>query len=137
MNSILNRTRIYYLIFFFGIVTFFNNAFGQKYYEIYPLAPVEVQNKMNENKINQVNILDGIYSHHKITTSTPLSSNVEVTLEPLKENPEIISIELKGDSQTFYIICNSTFTTNEILEFFKESGLTIIHKEVEYSTKAN
>lgn len=137
MNSILVKTKELLFCCSFGIIALISNSYGQKYYEIYPLAPIEVQNKMNENKMNQISILEGIYSHHTLTCSSPLFQNKEALLIELKERKEIIYVDLKSDSQTIYVVCNSTLTTNELLDYFTEKGLTIVHRNVIYSTKAD
>ena len=108
------------------------NVTAQEYYEIFDLAPAEVQNKMDENKINGINILTGVKAHHIIGISG-LNANQKNELRLLLEAEEnIFDFEINEDVTSLNLNAAASFKNIEIRELLNSMNVVITGQSTTY-----
>jgi len=94
------------------------HSFAQSYEVIYGAAPVEVQTKMNENKMLGINILNDIQTNFQIGITGILVSEKSSFMQLLSAETRIESYTLSEDNTSISIISSADFSIenfNEIL----------------------
>ena len=120
-------------LFFSVIVYHFSSA--QIYEKIYAESSIEVQNKINQNKVNGIDILSEVIAiHHFGIIGLNLLSNQEFDKILRKEKSlEIISIN--EDLTNVKISSNAYFNKQNIEALFSNLSVKIVGYEVNYKIK--
>ena len=120
-------------LFFSVIVYHFSSA--QIYEKIYAESSIEVQNKINQNKVNGIDILSEVIAiHHFGIIGLNLVSNQEFDKILRKEKSlEIISIN--EDLTNVKISSNAYFNKQNIEALFSNLSVKIVGYEVNYKIK--
>ena len=120
-------------LFFSVIVYHFSSA--QIYEKIYAESSIEVQNKINQNKVNGIDILSEVIAiHHFGIIGLNLVSNQEFDKILRKEKSlEIISIS--EDLTNIKISSNAYFNKQNIEALFSNLSVKIVGYEVNYKIK--
>lgn len=93
---------------------FAGNVTAQEYWEIFDAAPAEVQNKIDENKINGIDLLTGVKAHHIIgLTGISLSQKNELELV-LESEEKIFDFEINDDVTSVILNAEARFKNVEI-----------------------
>ena len=125
--------KILLTLFFAVIINHFSSA--QIYEKIYTESSIEVQNKMNQNKVNGIDILSEVIAiHHFGIIGLNLVSNQEFDKILRKEKSlEIISIS--EDLTNIKISSNAYFNKQNIEALFSNLSVKIVGYEVNYKIK--
>lgn len=98
------------------------NGFSQSYEVIYTNCSDEVKSKIDQNKIDGINILSGIHSVQTIGISgLGLSQTINIE-QQLSDREDIISFNLNEDNTSISIVSLPSFTKDsfkEILDMFQ------------------
>ena len=98
------------------------NGFSQSYEVIYSNCSVEVKSKIDQNKIDGINILSGIESVQTIGISGLGLSQTSAIEQVLSTTDDIISFNLNQDNTSILIVSLPSFTKDsfqEILDTFQ------------------
>jgi len=122
--------KILLTLFFAVIINHFSSA--QIYEKIYAESSIEVQNKINQNKVNGIDILSEVIAiHHFGIIGLNLVSNQEFDKILRKEKSlEIISIS--EDLTNIKISSNAYFNKQNIEALFSNLSVKIVGYEVNY-----
>ena len=125
--------KILLTLFFAVIINHFSSA--QIYEKIYAESSIEVQNKINQNKVNGIDILSEVIAiHHFGIIGLNLVSNQEFDKILRKEKSlEIISIS--EDLTNIKISSNAYFNKQNIEALFSNLSVKILGYEVNYKIK--
>jgi hypothetical protein len=125
--------KILLTLFFAVIINHFSSA--QIYEKIYAESSIEVQNKINQNKVNGIDILSEVIAiHHFGVIGLNLVSNQEFDKILRKEKSlEIISIS--EDLTNIKISSNAYFNKQNIEALFSNLSVKIVGYEVNYKIK--
>ena len=125
--------KILLTLFFAVIINHFSSA--QIYEKIYAESSIEVQNKINQNKVNGIDILSEVIAiHHFGIIGLNLVSNQEFDKILRKEKSlEIISIN--EDLTNVKISSNAYFNKQNIEALFSNLSVKIVGYEVNYKIK--
>ncbi len=125
--------KILLTLFFSVIVYHFSSA--QIYEKIYAESSIEVQNKMNQNKVNGIDILsDVIAIHHFGIIGLNLASNQEFD-KILRNEKSVDLILISEDLTDIKISSNARFTKQNIETLFINLPVKIVGYEVNYKLK--
>ena len=120
-------------LFFSVIVYHFSSA--QIYEKIYAESSIEVQNKINQNKVNGIDILSEVIAiHHFGVIGLNLASNQEFD-KILREEKSVEIISISEDLTDIKISSNARFTKQNIETLFSNLSLKIVSYEVTYKIK--
>ncbi|AEA42517.1 hypothetical protein [Fluviicola taffensis] len=122
-------------IFLIAFTTLFLSfeSFGQVYERIYDLSNTDVQNKMDQNKIDGVVILSGVKAHHVIGLAG-INVSQKNSLETLLTNdPRINSFVLNDGVTALSIESQAVFTKEEFELLIQSLNGIITGYAVEYS----
>jgi len=127
--------KILLTLFFAVIINHFSSA--QIYEKIYSESSVEVQNKMNQNKVNGIDILSDIIAVHHFgiigLNSTPKKELYKI----LRNENSFDLITLSEDLTDIKISSNAPFTKQNIETLFSNLSMKIVSYEVTYKIKKN
>jgi hypothetical protein len=125
--------KILFTLFFAVIINHFSSA--QIYEKIYAESSFEVQNKINQNKVNGVDILSDVIAVHHFgiigLNSTPKKELYKILGD--EKSVEIISIS--EDLSDIKILSNALFTKQNIEALFSNLSVKIVGYEVNYKIK--
>ena len=125
--------KILFTLFFAVIINHFSSA--QIYEKIYAESSIEVQNKLNQNKVNGVDILSDVIAVHHFgiigLNSTPKKELYKILGD--EKSVEIISIS--EDLSDIKISSNAYFNKQNIEAFFSNLSVKILGYEVNYKIK--
>lgn len=120
-------------LFFSVIVYHFSSA--QIYEKIYAESSIEVQNKLNQNKVNGIDILtDVIAIHHFGIIGLNLASIREFE-KILRNEKSVEIISISEDLTNIKISSNARFTKQNIETLFSNLSMKIVSYEVNYKIK--
>jgi hypothetical protein len=108
-------------------------AFSQSYEEIYAVASQEVQSRIDQNKIQGINILIGIVSNHTIGFTGVGFSQKENLQEKLNEQENVFSFQLSDDNTSITIQSSPLFTNESFEELLNNFQATITGYSVNYT----
>jgi hypothetical protein len=121
------------LLITFGLALCSFQSFGQVYEKIYELSGPAVQNKMNQNKIDGVEILLGVKTHHVIGLAG-ISVSQKGALETLLTNDtRITSFVLSDDVTSLVLDSQAVFTKEEFAVLIQSLNGVITGYTAEYS----
>lgn len=121
------------LLITFGLALCSFQSFGQVYEKIYELSGSTVQNKMNQNKIDGIDILSGVKAHHVIGLAG-ISVSQKGALETLLTNDaRITSFVLSDDVTSIIIESQAVFTKEEFAALIQTINGVITGYAAEYS----
>ena len=125
--------KILLTLFFAVIINHFSSA--QIYEKIYAESSIEVQNKINQNKVNGIDILSEVISiHHFGIIGLNLASNQEFD-KILRNEKSVEIISISEDLTDIKISSNARFTKQNIETLFSNLSLKIVSYEVTYKIK--
>ena len=125
--------KILFTLFFAVIINHFSSA--QIYEKIYAESSIEVQNKINQNKVNGIDILSEVISiHHFGIIGLNLASNQEFD-KILRNEKSVEIISISEDLTDIKISSNARFTKQNIETLFSNLSLKIVSYEVTYKIK--
>ena len=120
-----------FLVAFILIFSTFD-SFGQVYEKIYELSSIDIQNKINQNKISGINILTGIQTHHVIGLSG-ISLNQSSLLENILDgNNQIITYILNDDATSVIIESKAWLTKEDFVTMIQPLNVIITGYSAEY-----
>ena len=120
-------------LYFSVIVYHFSSA--QIYEKIYAESSIEVQNKINQNKVNGIDILSEVISiHHFGIIGLNLASNQEFD-KILKNEKSVEIISISEDLTNIKISSNAYFNKQNIEALFSNLSVKIVGYEVNYKIK--
>jgi hypothetical protein len=120
-----------FLVAFILIFSTFD-SFGQVYEKIYELSSIDIQNKINQNKISGINILTGIQTHHVIGLSG-ISLNQRSLLENILDgNNQIITYILNDDATSVIIESKAWLTKEDFVTMIQPLNVIITGYSAEY-----
>jgi hypothetical protein len=108
-------------------------AFSQSYEEIYAVASQEVQSRIDQNKIQGINILTGIVSNHTIGFTGVGFSQKENLQELLNEQENVFSFQANDDNTSITIQSTPLFTKESFEELLNNFQATITGYSVNYT----
>ncbi|NDE11594.1 MAG: hypothetical protein EBZ95_13695 [Chitinophagia bacterium] len=125
--------KILLTLFFSVIVYHFSSA--QIYEKIYAESSIEVQNKLNQNKVNGIDILtDVIAIHHFGIIGLNLASIREFE-KILRNEKSVEIISISEDLTNIKISSNARFNKQNIETLFSNLSMKIVSYEVNYKIK--
>ena len=125
--------KILLTLFFAVIINHFSSA--QIYEKIYAESSIEVQNKINQNKVNSIDILSEVIAiHHFGIIGLNLASNQEFD-KILRNEKYVEIISISEDLTDIKISSNARFTKQNIETLFSNLSLKIVSYEVTYKIK--
>lgn len=125
--------KILFTLFFAVIINHFSSA--QIYEKIYAESSIEVQNKLNQNKVNGLYILtDVIAIHHFGIIGLNLASIQEFD-KILRNEKSVEIISISEDLTDIKISSNARFTKQNIETLFSNLSMKIVSYEVTYKIK--
>lgn len=120
---------LFVFLTFLGVKT----SFGQVYEKVYSLSGPEVQNHMNQNKIQAIDILTGVKAHHVVGISGLNVAN-KSTLESLLSNqPKITTFLINTDATSIVIDSEARFTREELEQILQPLNVVIANYTVDFS----
>ena len=120
-------------LFFAVIINHFSSA--QIYEKIYAESSIEVQNKINQNKVNGIDILSEVIAiHHFGIIGLNLVSNQEFD-KILREEKSVEIISISEDLTNIKISSNAYFNKQNIEALFSNLSVKIVGYEVNYKIK--
>ena len=120
-------------LFFAVIINHFSSA--QIYEKIYTESSIEVQNKINQNKVNGIDILSEVIAiHHFGIIGLNLSSNQEFD-KILRKEKSVEIILISEDLTNIKISSNAYFNKQNIEALFSNLSVKIVGYEVNYKIK--
>ncbi|MDR0803320.1 hypothetical protein [Fluviicola sp.] len=125
----------YILLFAFGVVFSSFESVGQVYEKVYELSGAEVQNKMNQNKIDGIDILSTIHASKIVGIAGLNASSVSNLQQALTSNPKIESFNLSEDLTSIGIEAKASFTKDELAQLLSTFSVIITGYSVVYSIK--
>lgn len=108
-------------------------AFSQSYEEIYAVASQEVQSRIDQNKIQGINILTGLVSNHTIGFTGVGFSQKENLQELLNEQENVFSFQANDDNTSITIQSTPLFTKESFEELLNNFQATITGYSVNYT----
>lgn len=111
-------------------------TFSQSYEEIYAVANQEVQSRIDQNKIQGINILTGVVSNHTVGFTGVGFSQKENLENKLQNIDSIISFELNSDNTSVIIQSTPDFTKETIQSILNDFQSTITGYNISYSVDA-
>ena len=109
------------------------NLYGQVYEKVYELASSDVQERMNQNKIEGIDILTSIHAS-QIVGLTGLNLTNKSALETiLSSNSAIKSYSLNSDLSSISIESKASFTKEELTQMLATLSVAITGYTVSYS----
>lgn len=112
-----------------------NISFGQLYERVYAESNQLVQNKMNDNKMNGLELLSGITTKHTVSLSG-LSVSQKTEFETLlNAQSDVISHDISSDLNTLTIDSKATFSKEMLMQMIENFQLTLISYSAEYSVQ--
>jgi hypothetical protein len=108
-------------------------AFSQSYEEIYAVAGQEVQSRIDQNKIQGINILTGIVSNHTVGFTGVGFSQKENLQEKLNEQENIFSFQINDDNTSITIQSSPLFTKENFEQLLNNFQATITGYSVNYT----
>ena len=125
--------KILFTLFFAVIINHFSSA--QIYEKIYTESSIEVQNKINQNKVNGIDILSEVIAiHHFGIIGLNLVSNQEFD-KILREEKSVEIISISEDLTNIKISSNAYFNKQNIEALFSNLSVKIVGYEVNYKIK--
>jgi len=125
--------KILLTLFFAVIINHFSSA--QIYEKIYTESSIEVQNKMNQNKVNGIDILSDIIAVHHFGI-IGLNSTPKKELYKILGNENAFElISISEDLTDINILSNARFTKQNIETLFSNLSINIVSYKVEYKIK--
>ena len=125
--------KILFTLFFAVIINHFSSA--QIYEKIYTESSIEVQNKINQNKVNGIDILSEVIAiHHFGVIGLNLESNQEFD-KILREEKSVEIISISEDLTNIKISSNAYFNKQNIEALFSNLSVKIVGYEVNYKIK--
>lgn len=122
--------KILLTLFFAVIINHFSSA--QIYEKIYAESSIEVQNKINQNKVNGIDILSEVIAiHHFGVIGLNLVSNQEFD-KILREEKSVEIISISEDLTNIKISSNAYFNKQNIEALFSNLSVKIVGYEVNY-----
>ena len=100
----------YALLCIVAISLLSNSSFGQVYEKIYELADAQVQQRMNQNKMDGVAILSNIQAHHIIGVSGMSTTQKDQLEAVLAEDDRITSFTVSSDVTSVVLDSQAVFT---------------------------
>lgn len=110
-----------------------SDSFGQVYENIYAHAGAEVQNKIDNNKIAGIDILEGVLATHVIGISGLGISNVNALKDILLANSSVLSAEISEDGTIVHLVSKAIFTKENFSEEIQLFNSIITGYTAEYS----
>jgi hypothetical protein len=108
-------------------------SFGQIYEKVYSMSSAEVQNHMNQNKIQAIDILTGVKAHHVVGISGVTVAN-KSTLESLLSNqPKVLNFQVAADATSVIIDSEARFTREELEQVLQPLNVVILNYAVDFS----
>jgi hypothetical protein len=108
-------------------------AFSQSYEEIYAVASQDVQSRIDQNKIQGINILTGIVSNHTIGYTGLGFSQKENLQEKLNDVENVFSFQISDDNTSITIQSSPLFTNESFEEILNNFQATITGYSVNYT----
>jgi hypothetical protein len=108
-------------------------AFSQSYEEIYAVAGQEVQSRIDQNKIQGINILTGIVSNHTVGFTGVGFSQKENLQEKLSEQENVFSFQINDDNTSITIQSSPLFTKENFEQLLNNFQATITGYSVNYT----
>lgn len=109
-----------------------NISFGQLYERVYAESNQLVQNKMNDNKMNGLELLSGITTKH-IVLFSGLSISQKTEFETLlNAQSDVLSYDISSDLNTLTIDSKATFSKEMLLQMIENFQLTLVTYSAEY-----
>jgi hypothetical protein len=125
--------KILFTLFFAVIINHFSSA--QIYEKIYAESSIEVQNKINQNKVNGIDILSEVIAiHHFGVIGLNLASNQEFD-KILRKEKSVEIISISEDLTNIKISSNAYFNKQNIEALFSNLSVKIVGYEVNYKIK--
>lgn len=129
----MKKTSLLLIVLAFGLIS--NISFGQVYEKVYELAGAEVQNRMNQNKMNGIDILSDINAHQVIGVSG-IGASQKANLENLLAADERVSTYTVSDDVTSVILdANASFTKEEFIALIQPLNGTVVGYTTNYSVQ--
>jgi hypothetical protein len=122
-----------YTILVAFILVFSNfDSFGQVYEKIYELSSLDVQDKINQNKISGINILAGIQTHHVIGLSGISLSQRSALESIINGDSQVISYILNDDVTSVIIESKASLTKESFIIMIQPLNALITGYSAEY-----
>jgi hypothetical protein len=115
------------------ILVFSNfDSFGQLYEKIYEISSIDIQNKINQNKISGINILTGIQTHHVIGLSGISLAQRSALENIINGNTQVVSFILNEDATSVIIESKASLTKEEFVIMIQPLNAIITGYSAEY-----
>jgi len=93
-----------------------SNGYSQVYEAVYDVASSQVQTKMNENKMQGIDILSGVESNFVIGLTGILGNEKSAFIALLDSDEKIINYTLSEDNSSISIHSTANFTIENFLQ---------------------
>ena len=115
------------------ILVFSNfDSFGQLYEKIYEISSIDIQNKINQNKISGINILTGIQTHHVIGLSGISLAQRSALENIINGNTQVVSFILNEDATSVIIESKASLTKEDFVIMIQPLNAIITGYSAEY-----
>lgn len=120
---------LFVFLTFLGVKT----SFGQVYEKVYSLSGPEVQNHMNQNKIQAIDILTGVKAHHVVGISGLTLSQKSDLESLLQSNLLIENFIVSEDVKSVSLTSKATFSEEDIKTLLNQLNCSVIGYSISYS----
>ena len=110
-----------------------NWSFGQVYEKIYELADVQVQQRMNQNKMDGIDILSDINAHEVIGLSGIGVAQKTALENLLAADSRISAYTVSADVTSVILDANASLTKEEFMTLIQPLSGTVVGFTVNYS----
>lgn len=112
------------------LLSFSTESFGQQY----ELLPAEIQNQMDENKIQGKDLFSGIQSTFIVHTQGLEANEFETVIARASSKPNVVDLEFL-ENGVVKVNCDAVIKFDEIKSVFSELVTNISSVEANYSLK--
>ncbi len=124
------KKRKHLLLLLFSILSL--EGFSQSYEVIYSLCSQEVKTKIDQNKIDGIEILTGIWSHQTIGLSGLNSTQKDELTSILSKRKEIQTIKINSENNLMNIVSTPKITKEVLKDVLEQFNLIITGYTVNY-----
>lgn len=107
-------------------------GYSQSYEIIYMTANQEIQSKIDQNKIDGIEILTGIWSHQKIGLSGLNSTQRDNLIALISRNKEIQTIKINNENNLLNIVSTPKITKDVLKDILDQFNVNITGYSVDY-----
>ncbi len=109
-------------IFYIAIITFIANiSFSQAYEDM----PVEIQAKMDRNKMEGLDIYSGVFISYDVKMTSLQAQNIDKMISSFNEDRRVVDVTITPDGSKIAILANASYSIKDIKSIIVAAGAVI------------